>query len=734
MKRKRKYLMLILLCLLAFVIFFHQENIKEQDVYEYCDEYVQMKEIPTLLDGIYFSANEWKEKIDVENFDGVLTREAVQWIIQQVGVSGHITYEVENTSLTREEWAHVFEQIIDLVDLSAKIEIMDEVVLENNDNTIKTGSGLYESLISGDVLKEMSAVSLYIKEKQIIGIRSIKAREGMLSNVYIKRADENSLDFLLDKTSYSIKLELNTPKELECRVCDLVWENGVITKVQLKEDTIQGDLLAVDDTMIEIEGYGQIKRSENLPIYKTYGTVEEKELEDIVIANMKVEYVVAKDRVEAILLVEPAKIGRIRVLLLSDTGEPYREKIYICASSKMKIVYEGEKALSCEENVLSVEELFSKTEKNHIKIKTKGEGELFFCDESGKVNSLGYQGTFEVYRYPNGYVVVNQLPLENYLCAVVPSEMPATYEMEALKAQAICARSYAYIQLNRGDYAALGAHVDDSTNYQVYNKQQRHEKTTAAVWDTAGKIVSFMDEPAETYYYSTSSGVTSNGDCWNLTEDLSYAYLHSVYVADNITEKDLSKESVFEEFLKEDSVMYYESDLPYFRWQAELDFNQEEIQNNLLTIIKDRKEKKPEDIQIITSKGENIENVDILGKMKKIAVTKRSTSGEILQLTIQYKKGKILIGNEYTIRMILGAGLEKLILADDSDKSEANLLPSAFCVLKKSGKNTYSVLGGGYGHGIGMSQNGASEMAKEGRTCDEILNFFFKDIKIMEIQ
>lgn len=59
-------------------------------------------------------------------------------------------------------------------------------------------------------------------------------------------------------------------------VCDLVWEDGAIARVLVKEDTIQGNLIAVNDTTIEIEGYGEISRSQDLPVYKAYGTIEQK--------------------------------------------------------------------------------------------------------------------------------------------------------------------------------------------------------------------------------------------------------------------------------------------------------------------------------------------------------------------------------------------------------------------------------------------------------------------------
>ena len=72
-----------------------------------------------------------------------------------------------------------------------------------------------------------------------------------------------------------------------------------------------------------------------------------------------------------------------------------------------------------------------------------------------------YNGVIELRRAENGIVVVNELPIETYLCRVVPSEMPASYELEALKAQAVCARSYAYRQMESYGYPEYEAHVND---------------------------------------------------------------------------------------------------------------------------------------------------------------------------------------------------------------------------------------------------------------------------------
>ena len=88
-----------------------------------------------------------------------------------------------------------------------------------------------------------------------------------------------------------------------------------------------------------------------------------------------------------------------------------------------------------------------------------------------------------------GMTVINELPMESYLCRVVPSEMPASYEMEALKAQAVCARSYAVRQMQDYAYPEYQAHVNDSVEYQVYNNSYPADTATQAVKDTTGQVV-----------------------------------------------------------------------------------------------------------------------------------------------------------------------------------------------------------------------------------------------------
>ncbi len=705
---------------------------RQKEEYRYAEEYVQVKELPALLDFYYYSREEWEEKIKEQEFGEIVTPEMVGWILEQTGSTEYISLDADADTIDRAGWNAVYEQLLDLLDEAGAVSAADEVILKKEADTLVCASGTYGFHLEGLKTEPMTAMSFYRRDKTIIGIRSLKSSQAVLSNVYVKSAQGGNLEFLAKGEQYTLTLSIEDPAQVEGRVCDLLWEDGAVARVQVKEDTIQGDLIAVNEDTIEIEGYGPISRSAELPVYKTYGTVEEKELSDIVIANMQVKYVVAAERVEAVLLEQPAQLSRIRVLLLAEDGGAYRGEVCIRSNTPAAAAQNEAVTEIAADTPVKASELFAEGVTGVRITPSEENGELFLCDASGNAVSKGYQGSLELRSYPEGFTVVSELPIEQYLCSVVPSEMPSRYEPEALKAQAICARSYAYIQLERGDYAAFGAHVDDSTNYQVYNKQDRDEKTTAAVWDTAGTVMCFQGETAEAYYFSTSAGVTGNGDTWNLTEDPKYGYLHSSVVKAGGGEPDLSSEEAFAQFIAAPDETFYESATPYFRWNAVGDYSSKEVQKKIREILTARKERTPQDIVFLNAKKKQTEGMEQFGKLKSIRIKKRSANGVILQLKLTYKKGTVLVGNEYNIRALLGAGVTELVLADGSKREQA-LLPSAYTTLVLSENGTYSLSGGGYGHGIGMSQNGAGAMAAEGKTCAEILQFFFSGIELKAI-
>jgi stage II sporulation protein D len=125
---------------------------------------------------------------------------------------------------------------------------------------------------------------------------------------------------------------------------------------------------------------------------------------------------------------------------------------------------------------------------------------------------------------------VEKVPLNEYLIGVVAAEMPAEFELEALKAQALTARTYYVKQMMGGATTGLpkGAHVTDTTAHQVYlNKaelkkqwkekfEQKYAKVKEAVQATDGQILTYEGEPIEATFFSTSNGFTENSeDYWS---------------------------------------------------------------------------------------------------------------------------------------------------------------------------------------------------------------------------
>ena len=271
------------------------------------------------------------------------------------------------------------------------------------------------------------------------------------------------------------------------------------------------------------------------------------------------------------------------------------------------------------------------------------------------------------------------LPLENYLCKVVPSEMPASYQKEALKAQAICARSYAYRQIMDYAYPEYQAHVNDSTDYQVYNNSASQQAATEAVQETAGKVLKYNGNIITAYYYSTSCGKTTTMAAWGTKEKAENAYLQSVEVKDQTGD--------------------YERNLPWYRWEADID------QNTLSKMIAENTKKN-------------------IGTVQSLEVTKSGPGGAALQIKVSGDLGTVVVATENKIRRALGGSGYEIKKQDGTDVKGSRLLPSAFFKVEKKG-NTFKIKGGGYGHGIGMSQNGANEMAKKGKNYQQILQMFY---------
>ncbi len=133
--------------------------------------------------------------------------------------------------------------------------------------------------------------------------------------------------------------------------------------------------------------------------------------------------------------------------------------------------------------------------------------------KSGKpplyLNGKPYRGIFELHSKNNSAFVVNVLKIDEYLLSVIPCEIPSGWEMEALKAQAVAARTYAYYHLKTSAKNPLLYNLDATTNSQVYRGiYEETERTTKAVIDTSGEIISQNSMPILAYFHSTCGGKT----------------------------------------------------------------------------------------------------------------------------------------------------------------------------------------------------------------------------------
>ena len=382
----------------------------------------------------------------------------------------------------------------------------------------------------------------------------------------------------------------------------------------------------------------------------------------------------------------PTSGSSIRVLLMTTgySGEIHSE-VRVSSDAGLRVSCGGE---SIEWNRADTYQILpddARFQKGNIRVEPLEEGGQMRLESIERgCGTPAYAGTLELRAVSGGMAVINELPVETYLCGVVPSEMPASYELEALKAQAVCARSYAFRQMTSYGYPEYEAHVNDSTDFQVYNNSERQESSTRAVAETEGQVVRYKGEIATTYYYSTSCGRTTSLEAWGTDPGDSGGYLQSVEVCGEQGD--------------------YEKDLPWYRWTAQVP------------------------VQTLSALVSANTGVSV-GTLSSVEVTKRGPGDVALQIVASGDAGSVTVDTENKIRGALGGSGYTITKNDGSTSQSTALLPSAFFTIEKSGDN-FVISGGGFGHGIGMSQNGANEMAKQGADYREILQMFYKDVEI----
>ena len=148
--------------------------------------------------------------------------------------------------------------------------------------------------------------------------------------------------------------------------------------------------------------------------------------------------------------------------------------------------------------------------RNPLNFSAKGEYLTISPVRKAHTTSPKYRGILTIIPRGSSLRVINTIDIEKYLLQVVASEMPRSFGVEALKVQAVAARTYAVSDILKGKYAKDGFHIKDTVESQVYNNQIENEDATRAIKETAGEIMTYDGMPIDAKYFSTSSGFTSH--------------------------------------------------------------------------------------------------------------------------------------------------------------------------------------------------------------------------------
>ncbi|WP_245927310.1 SpoIID/LytB domain-containing protein [Aphanothece hegewaldii] len=312
-----------------------------------------------------------------------------------------------------------------------------------------------------------------------------------------------------------------------------------------------------------------------------------------------------------------------------------------------------------------------------------------------------YSGSLIV--QPNAYstyTLVNNVPLETYLRGVVPHEIGPNAPLNSAKAQTIIARTYALRNLRR--FQADNYELCADTHCQVYyGLTGTNPIADQAITSTKGQVLTYQNELVDALYSSTTGGVTAFfSDVWD-GEERPYlqALVDSPRQVWNLSQQSLANEDKFRQFINlKDG--FNETGRTVFRWKKESTI--EDLNKDLKKYLARRK--------------------DPLANFKTILgmeVTKRSPSGRILTMTIQTDKGILeLYKNE--VRSAFTPPRSTLFYIDPIYDEKKKLI-------------AYSFVGGGLGHGVGLSQYGSYNLAQLGWTAEKILSFYYPGTKILPL-
>ena len=369
-----------------------------------------------------------------------------------------------------------------------------------------------------------------------------------------------------------------------------------------------------------------------------------------------------------------------------------------------------------------------------------------------------YRGGITYERIDGGNLtVVNVLPLEDYVKGVAPYEMGREWPLEALKTQATCARTY--VMMNLGKHESLGFDVCNSHWCQVYQGMGSDRKdygpsavSDRAVEETAGQVIWYQDDMAETFYSSSHGGASESiENVWG-TKLSKYPYLCGVLDPYEQAVDDINAASPWK-------VVYSSGELARLLQSYGYGMNSKVDQlqltySDLGNVIKlvvywtngQKNTFKPDDIRAyfglnsirftvndVTVQGSEEEEEIIVPEENTFTLNESDTlsfGGDFTDTVyVITESGDVeeIAGTPY---VITGSGKKTKLLEEKEDTKPSEKPVESYAGTVTVSGSSYTFSGRGWGHQLGMSQYGANAMAQQGFTYDEIIEFYFPGVHV----
>ena len=296
----------------------------------------------------------------------------------------------------------------------------------------------------------------------------------------------------------------------------------------------------------------------------------------------------------------------------------------------------------------------------------------------------------------SGYIrpTNENIPFEDYLKGVVPNEMPASWHVEALKAQAVAARTYSV--------KSIGKVVPDTTAFQVYGGYNWYTNSTKAVDATKGKVLKYNNQLISATYYSSNGGYTeASEEVWGNALPYLVAKQDTKDPVNAWTLK-LSKKQLGTTLTASKAAS---------EWSKAKEANAADLAGLKSWLLKN-KETAASDMRIAS-----ISSLTFSGKTKG---QRAKTVSIKLNYHLKNKTGT------YTVNKSTTASMK---MTEFRTVMGATKVKSTFASVKNN-TNDFTISGKGYGHGIGMSQYGAKARAESGNSYSSILSFYYTGTKL----